>query len=352
VENIFCSGFAGLGICLMSDDRPIIGITMGDPVGIGPEIILLSLCNPSIYNTCRPLVIGDFQILDAVKKCVRSKLHIKSVKDPDEGLYKFGSIDLLNLSEIVPDKVLWGNPTAETARAMVRYIMVASDLAIKGRIAAMVTCPINKVAMQLADCQYNGHTELLAERTRSENFAMMLAGNRLRVVLVTIHVPLKTVSSLLSEQKILLTIKLAWNTLQERFGLKKPRIAVAGLNPHAGEDGMFGNEEKTIITPAILNARNQGFDVVGALPPDTVFYQAANGHYDAVVSMYHDQGLIPFKLIHFNDGVNITLGLPIIRTSVDHGTAYDIAGTGTADPGSLIAAITMAAQQAVYLKKQ
>ena len=336
----------------MSDDRPIIGITMGDPVGIGPEIILLSLCNPSIYNTCRPLVIGDYQILDAVKKCVRSKLHIKSVKDPDEGQYKFGSIDLLNLSEIVPNKVLWGNPTAETARAMLRYIMVASDLAIKGRIAAMVTCPINKVAMQIAGCQYNGHTELLADRTRSDNFAMMLAGNRLRVVLVTIHVPLNTVPSLLSEQKILLTIKLAWNTLHERFGLKTPRIAVAGLNPHAGEAGMFGNEEETIITPAILNARNQGFDVVGALPPDTVFYQAANGHYDAVVSMYHDQGLIPFKLIHFNDGVNITLGLPIIRTSVDHGTAYDIAGTGTADPGSLIAAITMAAQQAVYLKNK
>jgi len=324
---------------------------MGDPVGIGPEIILLSLCNPLIYNKCRPLVIGDFQILDAVKKCVRSKLHIKSVKDPDEGLYKFGSIDLLNISEIVPDKVLWGNPTAETAKAMVQYIMVASDLAIKGRIAAMVTCPINKVAMQIAGCQYNGHTELLAERTKTENFAMMLAGNRLRVVLVTIHVPLNTVPSLLSEQKILLTIKLAWNTLHERFGIKKPRIAVAGLNPHAGETGMFGNEETTIIAPAILNARNQGFDVVGALPPDTVFYQAANGHYDAVVSMYHDQGLIPFKLIHFNDGVNITLGLPIIRTSVDHGTAYDIAGTGTADPGSLIAAITMAAQQAVYLKK-
>ena len=262
----------------MSDDRPIIGITMGDPVGIGPEIILLSLCNPSIYNTCRPLVIGDYQILDAVKKCVRSKLHIKSVKDPDEGQYKFGSIDLLNLSEIVPNKVLWGNPTAETARAMLRYIMVASDLAIKGRIAAMVTCPINKVAMQIAGCQYNGHTELLADRTRSDNFAMMLAGNRLRVVLVTIHVPLKTVPSLLSEQKILLTIKLAWNTLHERFGIKKPRIAVAGLNPHAGEAGMFGNEEKTIIAPAILNARNQGFDVVGALPPDTVFYQAANGH--------------------------------------------------------------------------
>jgi 4-hydroxythreonine-4-phosphate dehydrogenase len=334
----------------MSDYRPIIGITMGDPVGIGPEIILLSLCKPLIYNVCRPLVIGDLQILDAAKKCVRSKLHIKSVKNPDEGIYKIGSVDLLNLSEIAPNKVLWGNPTVETGKAMIRYIKAASDLATKGRIAAMVTCPINKMAMQIAGCRYNGHTELLVERKRSENFAMMLAGNRLRVVLVTIHVPLKEVPLLISEQKILLTIKLAWQTLHERFGLKTPRIAVAGLNPHAGEAGMFGNEEKTIINPAIHNARNQGFDVVGALPPDTVFYQAANGRYDAVVSMYHDQGLIPFKLIHFNDGVNITLGLPIIRTSVDHGTAYDIAGTGTADPGSLIAAITMAAQQAVYAK--
>jgi len=334
----------------MSDYRPIIGITMGDPVGIGPEIILLSLRNPSIYKVCKPLVIGDSQILDAVKKCVRSKLHIKSVKDPDEGRYEFGSVDVLNLSKIVSDKVLWGEPTIETGRAMIRYIKVASDLATKRRIAAMVTCPINKVAMQIAGYQYNGHTELLAERTRAENFAMMLAGNKLRVILVTIHAPLKEVPSLLSEQKILLTIKLAWQALYERFGLKTPRIAVAGLNPHAGEAGMFGNEEKTIITPAILHARNQGFDVVGPLPPDTVFYQAANGHFDAVVSMYHDQGLIPFKLIHFNDGVNITLGLPIIRTSVDHGTAYDIAGTGAADPGSLIAAITMAAQQAARVK--
>ena len=336
----------------MSDNRPIIAITMGDPVGIGPEIILLSLCRPSIYNVCRPLVIGDLRILDAAKKRVRSKLNIKPVKDPDDGSYELGSVDLLNLSEIVPNKVLWGNPTAETGKAMIRYIKTASDLATRGRIEAMVTCPINKMAMKIAGCHYNGHTELLAERTRSENFAMMLAGKKLRVVLVTIHVPLKEVPSLLTEQKVLSTIKLAWQTLHERFGLKTPRIAVAGLNPHAGEGGMFGNEEKTIITPAIQNAGNQGFDVIGPLPPDTVFYQAANGRFDAVVSMYHDQGLIPFKLIHFNDGVNITLGLPIIRTSVDHGTAYDIAGTGTADPGSLIAAITMAAQQAVCVRKK
>lgn len=331
----------------MPDYRPIIGITMGDPVGIGPEIIHLSLCRPSIYKVCRPLVIGDSQILNAARKCVRSKLHINPVKNPDDGIYKMGLIDLLNLSAIAPDKVSWGNPTVETGRAMVDYIKAASDLAIKGHITAMVTCPINKTAIKIAGYHYNGHTELLAERTRSENFAMMFAGSRLRVALVTIHVGLKEVPLLLSEQKVLMTIRLTWQTLHERFGLKTPRIAVAGLNPHAGEEGLFGNEEKTIITPAIDDARNQGLDVYGPLPPDTVFYQAANGRFDAVVSMYHDQGLIPFKLIHFNDGVNMTLGLPIIRTSVDHGTAYDIAGTGTADPGSLIAAIKLAVQQTV-----
>jgi 4-hydroxythreonine-4-phosphate dehydrogenase len=235
---------------------------------------------------------------------------------------------------------------------MIHYIQVASDLAIQRRIAAMVTCPINKTAMQLAGFPYNGHTELLAERTKSDNYAMMFAGDRLRVVLATIHVPLRDVPSILSKQKILRTIKLTWQTLQERFGVKTPRIAVAGLNPHAGESGMFGNEEKDIIAPAIAQARNEGVDVVGPLPPDTLFYHAAKGRYDVVVSMYHDQGLIPFKLMHFNNGVNVTIGLPIIRTSVDHGTAYDIAGTGIADPGSLIAAINMAVQQAAYASKK
>ncbi len=332
----------------MFDSRPIIGITMGDPVGLGPEIILLALCNPAIYEVCKPLVLGDLRILTAAKQCTHSNLHIESVKDPDSGTYNFGSIDVLNLSEIDPNKISWGNPTVQTGKAMIHYIQVATDLAIQRRIAAMVTCPINKTAMQLAGFPYNGHTELLAERTKSDNYAMMFAGDRLRVVLATIHVPLRDVPSILSKQKILLTIKLTWQTLRERFGIKTPRIAVAGLNPHAGEGGMFGNEEKDIITPAIAQARNEGIDVIGPEPPDTLFYHAAKGHYDVVVSMYHDQGLIPFKLMHFNNGVNITIGLPIIRTSVDHGTAYDIAGTGTADPGSLIAAINMAVQQAAY----
>jgi 4-hydroxythreonine-4-phosphate dehydrogenase len=341
-----------MGNILMPGNRPIIGITMGDPAGIGPEIILLSLCDPSIYKVCKPLVIGDLNILTAAKKCVESRLHIKSLNHPDEGIYTLGAIEVLNLSEIVPDPSLWGHPTVETGRAMVHYIESASDLATQGRIDAMVTCPINKTAMQIAGCRYHGHTELLAERTKSDTFSMMLAGGSLRVVLVTIHVPLKKVPSLLSTPKICQTIKLTWQAMHDRFGLKTPRIAVAGLNPHAGEDGMFGNEEKNIILPAIQDAGKEGIEVKGPLPPDTVFYQAARGRYDAVVAMYHDQGLIPFKLLHFHDGVNVTLGLPIIRTSVDHGTAYDIAGTGTADPGSLIAAITMAAQQAVYRQEK
>ena len=336
----------------MPESRPIIGITMGDPAGIGPEIILLSLSKTSVYKICRPLVIGDLNVLTAATKCVRSRLHFKPVKDPDDGIYKFGTVDVLNLTEIIPSPALWGHPTAETGGAMVRYIESTCDLAAQGRIAAMVTCPINKAAMQMAGYRYNGHTELLAERTKSDNFSMMMAGDRLRVVLVTIHVPLKQVPSLLSSSKVLQTIKLTWRAMQDRFGLNSPRIAVAGLNPHAGEDEMFGSEEKNILLPAIHDALKEGIDVKGPLPPDTVFYQAANGSYDAVVAMYHDQGLIPFKLLHFNDGVNVTLGLPIIRTSVDHGTAYDIAGTGTADPGSLIAAITMAAQQAVYIKEK
>jgi len=337
---------------MISNDRPIIGITMGDPVGIGPEIILLSLINPWIYELCRPIVIGDSRILGAAKKIIRSCLEIESIKNPDAGTYKCGRVDVLNISELDPDKTAWGKPTVQTGGAMVYYITTAADLAIKKHIGAMVTCPINKMAMQLSGYHYSGHTELLAERTKSDEFAMMLAGEKLRVVLVTIHVPLRDVPAILSVAKIVKTIKLAWQALNERFGIKAPRIAVSGLNPHASEGGMFGDEEKNIIVPAIRDAKNQGFYASGPFPPDTVFYHAANKRYDAVVCMYHDQGLIPFKLIHFNNGVNTTLGLPIIRTSVDHGTAYDIAGTGIANPGSLIAAINMAAQQAICARKK
>ena len=199
---------------------------------------------------------------------------------------------------------------------------------------------------------YNGHTEILAEKTKAAGFAMMLAGDKLRVVLVTIHIPLKDVPRALSQEKILQTITLTDSFLRTRMGVENPKIAVAGLNPHAGEGGMFGDEEQRLILPAVNLAKGQRFDVHGPYPPDTIFYHAQKGLYDAVICMYHDQGLIPFKMIHFTDGVNTTLGLPIIRTSVDHGTAYDIAGKGKADPGSLTAAIKMAAAQAAFAGKK
>jgi 4-hydroxythreonine-4-phosphate dehydrogenase len=233
---------------------------------------------------------------------------------------------------------------------MIDYIIRAADLARNGSIDAMVTCPINKLSMKKAGSEFHGHTEMIAARTGADRFVMMMSGKTLSVVLVTIHIALNQVPDSLTADKIVDTIRVTGKDLKNRFGMKTPRIAVAALNPHGGEDGLFGNEEKTIILPALEQVRNEGFDVSGPHPPDTVYVHAAAGLYDVVVSMYHDQGLIPFKLLHFKDGVNTTLGLPIIRTSVDHGTAYDIAGKGVADPSSLIEAIRLAAFQASHEK--
>jgi len=335
----------------MNDHRPVIGITMGDPVGIGPEIILKALSSPLIYKICKPLVIGDSGVLNLAKKSISSALEIKNIKTPVSDIYKHGQVNVLCLSKLNENKISWGKPTVQTGTAMIKYITTAIDMAISESIDAIVTCPVNKAAMQKAGSKFSGHTELLAERTKTDSFAMMLAGGKLRVVLVTIHIPLKNVSAELSKERIIKTIQLTWCALYYQFGFKKPRIAVAGLNPHAGEEKMFGDEEQKIISPAIDSARKKGLDISGPFPPDTVFYHATNGRYDAVVCMYHDQGLIPFKMLHFTDGVNTTLGLPIIRTSVDHGTAYDIAGTDKADPGSLIAAINMAAEHAAYTSR-
>jgi 4-hydroxythreonine-4-phosphate dehydrogenase len=330
----------------MNDIRPIIGITMGDPVGIGPELICLALNRPEIYNIVRPIVIGDVRIMEASRKITGTSHVIASVNIPGAGRYKPGCIDVLNVSNLDLKTVFWGHPTLASGRAMIDYINTAVDLALIDDIAAVVTCPINKTAMKMAGSRFPGHTELLADRTRASRYAMMMAGSRLRVVLVTIHQALRNVAAALSIDKIKTTIAVTEDALKERFGIDAPRIAVAGLNPHAGENGMFGDEEARLIAPAIRHFRDRGMDVSGPHPPDTLFYHALDGAWDAIVCMYHDQGLIPFKMIHFADGVNTTLGLPIIRTSVDHGTAYDIAGKGIADPGSLTAAIILAAQQA------
>ncbi len=332
-------------------ERPVIGVTMGDPVGIGPEILIKAFEEGGLYELCRPLVLGDLGWLKASSSALGSRLAFNPVTAPGEGRYTRGTMDVLTVSRLATERIGWGRPTPETGRAMVAYIERAADLALEGTLAGMVTCPINKKALAGTGVAFPGHTELLAQRTGARRVVMMLAGPRLRVSLVTIHMALSRVPQVLSEENILETIHITVSALRDRFGLAVPRVAVAGLNPHAGEEGLFGDEEPRLIQPAVEAARRDGMDVTGPFPPDTVFYHAAAGRYDAVVCMYHDQGLIPFKLLHFEEGVNTTLGLPIIRTSVDHGTAYDIAGTGRADPKSLQAAIRMAAVQAGHLRK-
>jgi 4-hydroxythreonine-4-phosphate dehydrogenase len=271
-------------------------------------------------------------------------LHI--IETPSQGKYSDSLLNLIEITPIDPALSDLQAPTAQTGRAMQDYILKGIDLALDNRISGLVTCPITKTALKLAGSQFHGHTELLAHKTHTREYAMMMAGEALKVVLVTIHIPLSQVSGQLTQDRILKTVRLTHSALKERFCIENPKIAVAGLNPHSGEASMFGREEEDIIRPAVQQALAEKIQVTGPLPPDTVFYKAVNGHFDAVVCMYHDQGLIPFKLVHFKDGVNTTLGLPIIRTSVDHGTAYDIAWKGVADPSSLIAAIKMAAFQA------
>lgn len=351
------------------NERPIIGITMGDPAGIGPEIIVAALEEPSIRQICNPIVFGDVDIMSEAALLKGSSLSIHPItpRDPSEAVPQDGpdhlsnfpqlkgiphdTLPVLSLSSLSFDQVRPGVPTPETGQAMIDYITHAVDAALSKKIAAMVTAPITKTALKMAGSSFHGHTELIAHRTGTKKYAMMLAGKRLKVILVTIHTALASVPKVLSSQAIVETIEIASKALQQNFGMPAPRIAVAGLNPHAGEDTLFGDEEERIIHPAIMEAKERAMEreervsIEGPFPPDTLFYHAAQGKFDCVVCMYHDQGLIPFKLLHFNDGVNTTLGLPIIRTSVDHGTAYDIAWKMRADHTSLVQAIKMAVEQ-------
>ncbi len=326
----------------MMKNLPIIGITMGDPSGIGPEIILKTLSDPAIYEFCRPVVYGDPGSLAIEIKGI-PRVPIKEISVPNEARGVPGQIDLIVCSRLKRDSMIPGKPSLEGGAAMVEYIIKAARHAMSKVISAIVTCPINKALMNEAGHHFEGHTQLISHLTGNKDYIMMLAGERLRVTLVTIHCALKDVPAKIDEDKIFKTIKGTYKALEEDFAIKNPRIAVAALNPHGGEAGLFGQEEKEIIIPAVKRAKDKGYNVTGPLPSDTLYYKAAMGQYDAVVTMYHDQGLIPLKLLHFSDAVNITLGLPIIRTSVDHGTAYDIAGKGVADPNSLKAAMRMAA---------
>ena len=310
--------------------KPTIAITMGDPTGVGPEVILKAISDKNITRLCNPVILGDEAVLKYLISNLKSQI---------------SNLKIINLSNINPKKLKPGKPDKVCAKAMMAYIEEAVCMAMAGDVDAVVTAPISKEAINRAGYNFHGHTEFLAHLTKTKDYAMMLAGSSLKVILVTIHESIKNVPGLLTTEKVFKTIKITDNTFKRYFGLKKPRIAVAALNPHAGEGGLFGNEEKRIILPAIQKARRLGINASDPLPPDTLFYRAVkNSKFDCVVCMYHDQGLIPLKLLHFENGVNVTLGLPIIRTSVDHGTAYDIAWKGIANPASMKAAIKMAVE--------
>ena len=331
---------------MCEEKLPLVGITMGDPTGIGPEIVVKLFLSMENLPAFTPLVFGDPHILG--EEISRQKVSITIQKHAriERFSWEKDSLPVLPLSELDPVKIKAGAPDQQCAEAMACYIVEAARAALEGKIDAMVTGPINKEALQQAGYVFPGHTELLAQMSGAEQFVMMLAGSRLKVALVTTHCAIHEVSQSLSIENIFSTIDITNQGLQEYFGTPSPRIAVCSLNPHAGEGGLFGDEEARIITPAVKKAVEKGMDVAGPLPSDTLFHYAVQGKYDAVVCMYHDQGLIPLKLLHFEDGVNVTLGLPIIRTSVDHGTAYDIVGQGRANPSSLREAVKMASTMA------
>lgn len=337
----------GKTLGIAAPEKPLIAITMGDPAGIGSEIIVKALEDPSVWSECVPVVLGDAGVIaKALREC-GSRLSLALVGEMRKEHRAERKLYLYPLSNLDLGSFAYGAPTSATGKAMVTYILEAIRHALDRTIDGIVTCPINKAAMALAGYSYPGHTELLAVETKTKEYAMMLAGETLKVVLVTIHEPLREVPDLLSVEKISSCIRLANRTLAEYFAVAHPRVAVAALNPHAGEGGLFGQEEEEIIAPAVRKTKAEGIDVAGPFPPDTLFFRAVGGNFDVVVCMYHDQGLIPLKLLHFDDAVNITLGLPIIRTSVDHGTGYDIAGTNQASPNSLVNAIKIAARMAL-----
>lgn len=319
--------------------RPV-GITLGDAAGIGPEIIVKLFADNLPYCT---VVYGDAGILQAtvLHLGLGDKLKVHVLASPEQAVDDPARIQVLNRWQSLPDNLPTGRISAAAGRAAYEYLCHAIDDAQADLLRAIVTAPLNKEAMQAGGADYPGHTEVLAERTGSPHFAMMLANQELRVILVTIHMALADVSRHITLDAELNTIRLAHQACLQA-GIAKPRIAVAGLNPHAGENGRFGREEIDVIEPAIAHARTEGMDVSGPWPGDTIFMRARRGEFDIVVAQYHDQGLIPVKYLGVDEGVNVTVGLPFVRTSVDHGTAFDIAGKGIADPSSLRAAYDMA----------
>jgi 4-hydroxythreonine-4-phosphate dehydrogenase len=327
--------------------RPVIAMTMGDAAGIGPEVIMKSLAHDDIYDLCRPLVIGDALRLQRAGRIVGTKLAVRSLT-PDQiedALYTAGTVDCIDL-KLIPDDLPWGKLSAIAGDAAFRYMEIAAKLAISGKIQAICTAPLNKEALHSGGHKFPGHTEMLAALTGTPEVSMMLSTPRMRVIHVTTHIGLIDAIAKIEPKLVERTIARGYEALR-RAGIANPKIGICGINPHAGENGLFGHgEEAEKIEPAVAACRAKGWDVEGPLPADTLFFRAQRGDFDLVVAMYHDQGHGPVKALGLESGVNITIGLPVIRTSVDHGTAFDIAGTGKAEEGSMIQAILQAIQLA------
>ena len=321
--------------------KPLLAITMGDAAGSGPEIIAKTLAEPEISAACRCVVIGDADTMRESLKITGVPGRVRAIEKLTEALFKDGVIEVVDLHNVQLNKLTRGRVDPMAGKAAFEYIKLAAELALAGECDAIVTSAINKESLNKAGYHYDGHTQLLAELCGVPDVAMMLVSGQLRITHVTTHVSLHEAIEMVRPERILTVIRLTDEAVRQ-MSVNKPRIAVAGLNPHAGESGLFGDEEAKYIKPAIEAACRQGMNVAGPFPPDSVFFRASEGQFDAVIAMYHDQGHIAIKMLGITQGVNVTLGLPIIRTSVDHGTVFGKAGKGTADPTSLMEAIKLA----------
>lgn len=329
--------------------KPILGITMGDATGVGPEIIVKSLLDHELYQIARPIVVGDKKIMERAVKIVGKDIKCRTIAHPSEGGQEFGCIDILDLDNL-PANLPFATVDGRAGKAAYEYVERAVQYALSDEIDAVVTAPLHKEALNAGGYHFPGHTEILAHLAGTKDYAMMLIGGPLRVIHVTTHVSLRKACDLVKKERVLRVIELAHDSVK-MLGIDNPRIAVAGLNPHSGEGGLFGTEDMEEITPAVEMAQTKNINVKGPIAPDTVFYRAAlKQEFDIVVVMYHDQGHIPLKVLGFETGVNVTVGLPYIRTSVDHGTAFGKAGKGTADSRSMTESLYLGAQMAKVRK--
>lgn len=326
----------------MEDARkPTIAITMGDPCGIGPEVVVKALADPRVYASCRPVVVGNTYALERAVELTGSPLRINAVEDPSNAGRDSGTVDVVDIGNLNPEDITVGKINPICGQAAMEWVTKAGQLAMAGEVEALATAPLNKEAASLAGYKSIGHMELLQELTGSKTVATMLMAKNLRVVHLTTHRSLRLACDYVKKDRILEFLRITHDSFVQ-WGFDKPRIAAAALNPHGSDGGLLGNEEAEEIAPAVAEAKEQGINAIGPIPADAVFHHAIEGRYDVVLAMFHDQGHIPVKVYGFEESITANLGLPFVRTSVDHGTAFDIAGQGIATHASMLEAIRLA----------